>query len=388
VRALSRPGGTPLDLSAFSELVGLLYEGLAFPERWPDFLAAVARALDCSIAAIVLADPSSPRPRMGFSIGLPTEAMQEYDAYYGALNPVAMLMVETARQEGSCVKLARCLVDEQTYKRTEYYNDWGRKYGAFHSVNGTLADTRQRTVSLSVVRPERAEPLGSEANELVGLLLPHLGRAFEVYQRMERLRASEKGASEALERLDAAVIALSGDGAVSSMTQKAEAFLQRNEGLKLVQGRLAAANPCQAAEFDQMVKSATLTGAGLGIAGGGAMRLHRGTDLQPLTIRVVPFHSSYVLTEQHPCALVFISDPAARPASRRELLSALYALTPTECRLADLLLEELDLRQVSARMRLTLESARFMLKSIFRKTETHRQSHLIRLLMSLPVESR
>jgi DNA-binding CsgD family transcriptional regulator len=93
-----------------------------------------------------------------------------------------------------------------------------------------------------------------------------------------------------------------------------------------------------------------------------------------MTVTVAPFHSSHILTEVHPCALVFISDPAERPASRAALLSTLYALTPAECRLADLLLEELDLRAVSERMRITMNSARSMLKSIFQKTETHRQS--------------
>jgi DNA-binding CsgD family transcriptional regulator/PAS domain-containing protein len=381
-------GDTPLELSAFSELLGLLYEGVAFPERWPDFLAAVARALKCTAAGIVFTDHKSRRPRAAFSAGFPAESMGEFNAYYGALNPIVNPLLEIAYREGFWLGLARSLVSDRDYRKTEYYNDWGRKYGVFHAVNGTQADGLRRVVSMTVTRAERSGPLGSEAVELVGRLLPHLKRAFQVHEQMENLRAGEKGSREALERLEAGVIALDGDGRVVSMSRRAEALLKRNEGLRLTEGRLAAANPSQAEPFDRMVRSAALTGAGLGTVSGGAMRLHRGPNLRPLTVTVVPFHSSHALTEHHPCALVFVTDPAERPASRATLISTLYALTPAECRLADLLLEELDLRLVSERMHITLDSARFVLKSIFHKTETRRQSHLVRLLMSLPGEAR
>jgi DNA-binding CsgD family transcriptional regulator len=137
-----------------------------------------------------------------------------------------------------------------------------------------------------------------------------------------------------------------------------------------------------------MVRAAALTGAGVGTASGGAMRLFRNAELRTLTVIVVPFHSSHVLTQDHPCALVFISDPAERNASRATLLSTLYGLTPAECRLADLLLEELDLRAVSEHMRIRVGTARFMLKTIFQKTETRRQTQLVRMLLSLPGETR
>jgi DNA-binding CsgD family transcriptional regulator len=62
----------------------------------------------------------------------------------------------------------------------------------------------------------------------------------------------------------------------------------------------------------------------------------------------------------------------------------LFGLTPAECRLADLLAEGLELRNCAECMHITVGTARFMLKSIFHKTETHRQSQLIRLLMGMP----
>ena len=109
-------------------------------------------------------------------------------------------------------------------------------------------------------------------------------------------------------------------------------------------------------------------------------RKHR----RALRISVIPFHSSLVLTASAPCALIFLHDPEVLPASRALALSGLYRLTPAECRLTDLLLQGLEVTSAAGRMRITVGTARFMLKTILAKTGTHRQSELMRTLLSLP----
>jgi DNA-binding CsgD family transcriptional regulator len=47
-------------------------------------------------------------------------------------------------------------------------------------------------------------------------------------------------------------------------------------------------------------------------------------------------------------------------------------------------LEGLDVAAAAGRMRVALGTARFMLKSVFHKTGTHRQSELMRFLLGLP----
>ena len=62
----------------------------------------------------------------------------------------------------------------------------------------------------------------------------------------------------------------------------------------------------------------------------------------------------------------------------------LYALTPTESRLADLLLGGLEVRDIAHRLTITLGTARFHLKRVLVKTGTRRQTELMRLMLSLP----
>jgi len=82
--------------------------------------------------------------------------------------------------------------------------------------------------------------------------------------------------------------------------------------------------------------------------------------------------------------VVFLSDPDAQPASRATILRSLYGLTPTECRLADLLAQGCELSDAAERLRMAAGTARFHLKVVFRKTGARRQADLVRLMAGLP----
>jgi DNA-binding CsgD family transcriptional regulator len=111
--------------------------------------------------------------------------------------------------------------------------------------------------------------------------------------------------------------------------------------------------------------------------------IHRDTG-RPLQISVLPFQSNSLLFGAAPCALILLHDPDAQSASRSAILSAIYHLTPAECRLADLLHQDFDVAQAAEVLGITQGTARFMLKNVFRKTRTHRQPELIRFLLGIP----
>jgi DNA-binding CsgD family transcriptional regulator len=132
-----------------------------------------------------------------------------------------------------------------------------------------------------------------------------------------------------------------------------------------------------------LLKSAARTG---GAASGGSILVQGSKASRPVSITATPFSSTHLVTGEQPCALVFLSDSEANPGSRAALLRSLFGLTPAECRLAQVLLEGMDLAAASEHLRVTAATARFMLKRIFNKTACHRQAQLIRLLSLLPGE--
>jgi DNA-binding CsgD family transcriptional regulator len=116
------------------------------------------------------------------------------------------------------------------------------------------------------------------------------------------------------------------------------------------------------------------------------MQVTRPASASPLTVLVTPFRADGMFSPLRPLAAIFVTDPNQAVRPRQEVLRKFYGLTPAEIRLSCLLAEGKGLREVADRIGVTHETARSQLKSIFGKTNTGRQSELVRLLTSLPAE--
>jgi DNA-binding CsgD family transcriptional regulator len=371
------------DEQALIGLVGAFYESAACPERWKDFLCLVTGQMDSNGAALTLHDEGLSRWDLRESFGLPSNAIAEYNSYYGAINPTIEPLFQIARRLGSWCGLSRSLTGEKKYRRSEYYNDFGRKYGSYSGVMGAIIPFPHAVITLSVVRSEERPAPGPEAVQLMSLLMPHFGPVVKIHRTMQSLRSMVDAAVSGIDASEATMFAVDGKGEVVLMNGAAESLLREGDGLCLSRNRLSAKNSEESSKLHSLLQSATATGSGRGIHPGGAMLLHR-QGRRPLQISVVPFNSNLMLFDTLPCALVLVTDPDRQSSSRAAALSSLYQLTPAECRLADLLLQGNDLKEAAECMRITTGTARFMLKSIFRKTDTHRQSELTRFLLGLP----
>ena len=351
------------------KLIGSLYEAIACPDRWQDFLRIAVEQFAAERAGLTIHTDQKNAAVTIQGIGFPAEATREYNAYYGARNPLVRPYAQLVAKTGAWHGLARSVVGERDYKISEYYNDFGRKYGTYWVVNALVRNSPHEVTTLSVMRSETAHPLDQQAVALMGLLMPHLRRVFKIRHTMESLRSTAAAAVSALDAFEAAVVALNGKGDVVLMNSRAEKILNG-----IAPGNTVRGTPRS---------NSAVPGAGRGMHPGGAMLLSR-EQRRPLRVSVMPFHSSDMLTEAAPCALIFINDPDALPASRAVVLSSLYRLTPAECRLTDHLLQGLELAAAADCMRITSGTARFMLKNIFAKTGAHRQSELMRILLGLP----
>ncbi len=82
-------------------------------------------------------------------------------------------------------------------------------------------------------------------------------------------------------------------------------------------------------------------------------------------------------------ALVTLSPLGPRPGPPAALLAKTFALTPSEAKLASIIARGAGPDTAAAELKISRETARNQLKSIFAKTSTHRQGELVALLLQV-----
>jgi DNA-binding CsgD family transcriptional regulator len=219
---------------------------------------------------------------------------------------------------------------------------------------------------------------------LLETLIPHVQTALLLRAKIAVSEAFELFSETALDAMSIAAILVTGTGRIRHMNQLAAGHLQGTDGLRSHQGRLTATDSYENAQLQFLIAGASGEKDASGSLPGGAMKILRPLARAWLQVAVVPAPERYRLGESGSCALVFVSDPESRPRPRATLMRQLYGLTPAEARLADLLLQGLEVREAADRLGTTLETARFHLKRVLVKTGARRQTELMRLMLSLP----
>ena len=366
----------------FSLLLRDLYAATAEPAQWSRFLESTKNAIGASACGVLVRDER--RGSIGhhaLSIGLDPKYIRAYNEYYSSINIVydAALAIDPDNYIGT---LQHC-VDLKTYRHSEIYNDYARPQNLFYQCCALLTRKGKYAAAISFMRPENDGAYGSRHVRLLRQLAPHMRQAFQMHNMLRGLENSVGGLSAALDRFDTATFLLDGARRLRRTNAAGQRLLAAGDALLLRDGQLTPRRQEDCANFDRLIGNACETGAGRGVSAGGGMLLHRSAG-RALYLKAVPFHSESAFLDSAPSAIVFVQVPETAPASRGEVLRSLYGLSPAEAQLADLLLAGVTIASAAEKRRTTAESARTQLKSILRKTETNRQSELIRLLMHLP----
>lgn len=104
---------------------------------------------------------------------------------------------------------------------------------------------------------------------------------------------------------------------------------------------------------------------------------------RPLVLRVVSIETHDRALPRDARAVVVLVDPEDSPQPSEIALKVLFRLTPAELRIADRLVGGETLPDIAAALNITITTLRTQLKSMFAKTQTHRQTELVALLVRL-----
>jgi DNA-binding CsgD family transcriptional regulator len=160
----------------------------------------------------------------------------------------------------------------------------------------------------------------------------------------------------------------------------AEALLASDDVIGASDGRLTVRCDLAQRRLEALVAPAIGNRALLG-----RMLLERSSEQPPLTVFVAPAGPTATLSSLAPVrgALLLIHDPAHQAATLSKRLRAAFKLSGAEAALALGLLQGKRLAEIAAARRVSRETVRTQLRSLFRKTGTARQADVVRVLQML-----
>jgi DNA-binding CsgD family transcriptional regulator len=106
-------------------------------------------------------------------------------------------------------------------------------------------------------------------------------------------------------------------------------------------------------------------------------------DKLPVIVRIWPFEGPSHPPAQKVCALLTLNALGPRPGPPAAILAKTFRLTPSEAKLACIIARGAPPDIAARELKISRETARNQLKSVFAKTDTHRQSELVALLMQV-----
>jgi len=367
--------------NAVSQTLDAVYEAAVSAEHWPVALGRLAKVFRCHTISVVERNLQTMEGR-GFGIDFDEARQREYFEVWRHRN----VLTNGGRYRTGGILTDQEILPKSALLRSDYYNGFMKRYDMRSALIISLRVEDGVHQSLSLMRPRPAGEYDKPDVELAQFFLPHLQRAARITGHLDRSRLMLDTAARLLEENSTGILLLKRDGQVAFANRSARAMAELGDGFVLRRDRMEAAEQQYEIALRRLIAAATGRGNSKGDSRGGVMRLARRPGARDYVIVAAPLASTPAAFEElAPAAFVLVTDPDATPLRSASMLRRVYDLTATEAMMAERLMLGDTPEQAAAALEIKISTARSHLAALFRKTETSRQTELIRLLLSLPL---
>jgi DNA-binding CsgD family transcriptional regulator/tetratricopeptide (TPR) repeat protein len=212
--------------------------------------------------------------------------------------------------------------------------------------------------------------------DLLGMRPLAVAIAATVAARSDRTPTRAAGDGR-LERVPLAVFLVDVDGHVRQANRRAMEIVAEADGLRVEADRLGTGDV-----HSDLLLQRLLCEVAEEAGAGGYLALLRPSGRRPLGALITAPDPRIFDGVAGAVAAVYLTDPERPSPPLYDAVIGLYGLTAAEARLAVLLATGVRVDAAAAQLGISVHTARTQLKRTLRKTETHRQADLVRLLLA------
>jgi DNA-binding CsgD family transcriptional regulator len=313
--------------------------------------------------------------------------MAGYAEYYRHRDLWVLRSYDSLRSPGS-TSLDAMVVSEREFLKSEFWNDFTRPIDVFRAACVTIENSEQSPEArtyLAVYRPRRSKRFDKDTLAFLRRIQPHVQRSLKLGRLLSSAAAERAVFQAMLGAIPTPMFACASDAHIRYANPAAEALLRKNDGLSNDGLRLVATTSAHTDQLAMAIGEAAGT-VTLGDARTGrTLQLPQQSTGRPLAITVVPLPADdgRIHGIEAARALVIVHHQKRPGDVAVARLRETYALTTTEAKLIDSMLDGGALPQVARRVGIAHSTARTHLKNIFAKTQTRQQSELLQLVQAL-----
>jgi DNA-binding CsgD family transcriptional regulator len=378
--ALYDMSSIPFDGAAL-HLAALLLDAVADPRRCIDVLRALCKAFEADSGQLALIERPSNTILARFSYGLSDAAKRTYAGFKDILKSDPRLRA-AIRHPGQPA-LCRNIVPEATLLRSELYKTFLKPAGIGDSLLLPLVVENDRFVlALALMRGTETAPFDDAHLVQLGAIAPHLTRVSEAAAR--RLTSDDELAvlRTLCERSVIAILVVDASGRIVFENPAASELLQRQSGLRRSDGRLSHVNQQHAQALAEAIAARKTGGQRTGSR---HLLLPHGTGtLLHATFSLLPRAGSHAhgLPDKERHIAISLVDTRRTYEPDPAVLQVSFGLTAAEASILKLLAEGTPIGRIATLRGSAIGTVRNQINTIMSKTNTHRQTDLIRLALT------
>jgi len=349
-------------------ILGDLYAGTLDDTAWHRALLAIADLVRASEPLLLAANPKSGQILRAENHRLDPAHLDEYLRHWVHQDP----RLPHFQDHPLFCPLTDGMMP--AWERSKFLNEFARRVDVPHFMLSWLHKSETRIVGLSMQGSQQRGAYDEHDVEILAPLLPHIGRALEIRDRLERAQVRAETVSGILERVSFGVAVLDSAGKVLEANAILQQLLRTDCGItRKLDGTLSLRGPAGTQFAHWIFKGVPPSGNTDGLLH--VPRVHA----LPLSVMISPLPqrmTSWI--GGGPRWLVLVFDPERRVQASTELIARDLAISPREAEVASLIVVGYTPRGAAQRLTVSEYTVRSQLRSIFQKTGLQSQAELIR----------
>jgi DNA-binding CsgD family transcriptional regulator len=368
-----------------SALIGDIYDAALDPACWQTVLASVARFVGGASATLFSKTAGRPPGLLVYEHGIEPAYRRLYLDQYIKLDPAPTRHCTATRAATRRIFsdigqpiAATDLISPAGLVETRFYREWARPQGLVDFVGAVLDNSVEGAAMFGVFRHTLDGPTDDGARQRMRLIVPHIRRALQVSRLIATRTFEAETLAVAFDGLSAGVIVVETSADIVYANLAGHELLRAGDMLRIVGGRLAAADMDSDHMLREIIAAAADSGHSLKdmtlplVAQDGRHYIAHVLPLAPTTRWRADFFQTTVV------ALIVHRAALDRPAS--EAIAKTYRLTPRELRVLLSLVEIGGVPDVARVLGVSEATVRTHVARLFEKTGVSRQVDLVKIV--------